>query len=91
MAVSNWYLYLGIFLCCSGVLLPVGIFFIVWWFWSRHEDMEKAKSEFTWNNYFIAFTSGYDDRDNSEPWKTTAHPDGTSRDYVSKETLEENR
>jgi|TARA_B100001105_G_C22335270_1_gene418748 uncharacterized membrane protein YukC len=91
MAVSNWYLYLGIFLCCSGVLLPVGIFFIVWWFWSRHEDMEKAKSEFIQNNYFVNFSGGYDDRDNSEPWKTTAHPDGTARDYVSKETLEENR
>ena len=91
MAVSNWYLYLGMFLCCSGVLLPVGIFFIVWWFWSRHEDMEKAKSEFIQNNYFVNFSGGYDDSYNSEPWKTTAHPDGTARDYVSKETLEENR
>ena len=49
MAVSNWYLYFGMFLCCSGFLLPLGIFYIVWWFWSRHEDMEKAK--FTQNNY----------------------------------------
>jgi len=42
MAVSNWYLYVGIFLCCSGFLLPLGVFYIVWWFWSRHEDMETA-------------------------------------------------
>ena len=53
--------------------------------------MEKAKSEFIQNNYFVNFSGGYDDSDNSEPWKTTAHPDGTARDYVSKETLEENR
>ena len=97
MAVSNWYLYFGMFLCCSGFLLPLGIFFIVWWFWARHEDSEKLKSKFTQNNYFIntggsdGDGGGHDDTDNSQPWKTTAQPDGTPRDYVSKETLDEMR
>ena len=53
MAVSNWYLYIGMFLCCTGILLPLGIFYIVWWFWHRHEDIEKSKSNFTQNNYFV--------------------------------------
>ena len=91
MAVSNWYLYFGMFLCCSGFLMPVGIFFIVWWFWQRHEDIEKAKSEFTQNNYFInTGGSDGDGSDNTDNGKTTVN-EGTSRDYVSKETLEENR
>ena len=83
MAVSNWYLYFGMFLCCSGFLLPLGIFYIVWWFWSRHEDMEKAK--FTQNNY----STNSDGSDNTS--RKTTGKEGTSRDYVSKETLEENR
>ena len=91
MAVSNWYLYFGMFLCCSGFLMPVGIFFIVWWFWQRHEDIEKAKAEFTQNNYFInTGSSDGDGSDNTDNGKTTVN-EGTSRDYVSKETLEENR
>ena len=91
MAVSNWYLYFGMFLCCSGFLIPVGIFFIVWWFWQRHEDIEKAKAEFTQNNYFInTGSSDGDGSDNTDNGKTTVN-EGTSRDYVSKETLEENR
>ena len=83
MAVSNWYLYVGIFLCCSGFLLPLGVFYIVWWFWSRHEDMEKAK--FTQNNY----STNSDGSDNTS--RKTTGKEGTSRDFVSKETLEENR
>ena len=91
MTASNWYLYFGMFLCCSGFLLPLGIFFIVWWFWQRHEDIEKAKSEFTQNNYFInTGDSDGDGSDNTDNGKTTVN-EGTSRDYVSKETLEENR
>ena len=91
MAVSNWYLYFGMFLCCSGFLMPVGIFFIVWWFWQRHEDIEKAKAEFTQNNYFInTGGSDGDGSDNTDNGKTTVNEE-TPRDYVSKETLEENR
>ena len=92
MAVSNWYLYLGMFLCCSGFLLPLGIFFIVWWFWNRHEDIEKSKSEFTQNNYFTnsdGSGGGFDNTDNTS--RKTTVKEGTPREFVSKETLEENR
>jgi len=94
MAVSNWYLYIGMFLCCTGILLPLGIFYIVWWFWHRHEDIEKAKSNFTQNNYFVntgdsdGGAGGFDNGDTSE--KTTIN-EGTSRDHMTKETREENR
>ena len=94
MAVSNWYLYFGMFLCCSGFLLPLGIFFIVWWFWGRHVEMEKEKSEFTQNNYFINTGSSDGDSggsDNTDNYGKTTVNEETPRDYVSKETLEENR
>tara|TARA_Y100000590_G_C15106701_1_gene783339 strand:+ start:144 stop:416 length:273 start_codon:yes stop_codon:yes gene_type:complete len=29
---SNWWLFIGTALCCSGFLLPVGIILLVWWF-----------------------------------------------------------
>ena len=94
MAVSNWYLYVGIFLCCSGFLLPLGIFYIVWWFWQRHEEMEKEKSQFTQNNYFVNTGSSDGDGggfDNTDNYGKTTVNEGTPRDYVTKETLEENR
>ena len=63
----------------------------MWWFWSRHEDMEKAK--FTQNNRFTnsdgSGGGGFDNTDNTS--RKTTVKEGTSRDYVSKETLEENR
>ena len=87
MAVSNWYLYLGMLLCCSGFLTPLGIFYIVWWFWSRHEDMEKAKLEFMLDNSSKntnGSTGGFGGTNSTSD-------EDISRDYVSKETLEENR
>ena len=62
----------------------------MWWFWSRHEDMEKAK--FTQNNYFTnsdGSGGGFDNTDNTS--RKTTVKEGAPRDYVSKETLEENR
>ena len=29
---SNWWLFIGTALCCSGFLLPIGIIILVWWF-----------------------------------------------------------
>ena len=80
------------FLCCTGFLLPVGIFYIVWWFWKRHEDIEKSKSNFTQNNYFInTGDSDGDGFDNTDNYGKTTVNAGASRDYMSKETREENR
>ena len=36
--VSNWWLYIGIFLCCTGVGLPAGIIFIFVWAFKQLQD-----------------------------------------------------
>jgi len=38
MGVSGWYLYIGIFLCCLGVTLPVGIIMVVYYFYKHFMD-----------------------------------------------------
>jgi hypothetical protein len=56
--------------------------------------MEKEKSEFTQNNYFINTGSSDGDSggsDNTDNYGKTTINEGTPRGYVSKETLEENR
>ena len=63
------------------------------------KKLEEAKqgNSYTENNFtanidhYHADNGGSDNTDNNEPWKTTANPNGTQRDYVSKDTLEENR
>jgi len=62
------------------------------------KKLEEAKqgNSYTENNFTANIDhyhsdGGSDDTDNSKPWKTKANPDGTSRDYISKDTLEENR
>ena len=84
MTVSIWYLYVGLFLCCSGFLTPLGIFYVAWWFWNRHEELEKAKSGLAQNN-----GHGFNRTDPTSQ-KTTPNED-VSKDYFSKETQEENR
>ena len=81
------------FLCCTGILLPLGIFYIVWWFWHRHEEIEKTKSSFTQNNFFVntGDSDGGDGSDNTDNYGKTTVNEETSRDYMSKETREENR
>ena len=54
----------------------------------------KEKSEFTQNNYFINTGSSDGDgggSDNTDNYGKTTVNEGTPRDYVTKETLEENR
>ncbi len=29
---SRWWIFIGTALCCSGILLPLGIIILVWWF-----------------------------------------------------------
>jgi hypothetical protein len=38
MGVSNWYLYVGIFLACTGVLLIPGVIMVVYWFYKHFMD-----------------------------------------------------
>ena len=96
MSVSNWFLYIGVFLCASGIGLVVGLIFIAYWGIKTLEEA-KAGNSYTENNFTANIdhyhpdngSSGNTDRD--EPWKSKANPDGTPRDYISKDTLDENR
>ena len=83
MAVSIWFLYIGIFLCASGIGLVVGIIFIAYW---GIKTLEEAKvgNSYTENNYTANIEHYHVDGDNS-------NDENVSREYISKDTLEDNR
>ena len=90
MAVSNWFLYIGIFLCASGIGLVVGLIFIAYW---GIKTLEEAKvgNSYTENN-FTANINHYhagDSGDNGDARATVN--DNVSREFISKETLEDSR
>ena len=90
MAVSNWFLYIGVFLCASGIGLVVGLIFIAYW---GIKTLEEAKvgNSYTENN-FTANINHYhagDSRDDGDTRATVN--DNVSREFISKETLEDGR
>ena len=98
MAVSNWILYIGVFLCASGIGLVIGLIFIAYWGIKTLEEAKQGNS-YTENN-FTANIDHYhagNDGGDIDDWRKSATPihgaisEDVSRDYVSKDTLEENR
>ena len=87
MTVSNWYLYIGVFLCASGIGLVVGAIFIAYW-GIKTLEKSKAGNSYTENN-FTANIDHYHAGDNDNT-KTSSN-DNVPRDFVSKEILEDNR
>ena len=88
--VSIWFLYIGIFLCASGIGIVVGLIFIAYW---GIKTLEQAKcgNSYTENN-FAANINHYhadDSRDNGDTGATVNK--NVPRDFVSKETLEDSR
>ena len=77
--VSNWPLYIGVFLCASGIGLVVGIIFIAYWGIKTLEEA-KAGNSYTENNYTVNIDNYYSDNGRT-----------VSRDYITEDTLEENR
>ncbi len=102
MAVSNWFLYIGVFLCASGIGLVVGIIFIAYWGIKTLEEA-KAGNSYTENNTENNFTANIDhyhagnDGGDIDDWRKSATPihgavsEDLPRDYVSKDTLEDGR
>jgi len=97
MAVSNWILYIGVFLCATGVGVVIGAIFIAFWGIKTLEEAKQGHS-YTENNFtanidhYHAGSDGSDD----DSYKSARRINGTlgegvKRDYVSKDTLEENR
>ena len=82
--MSNWYLYIGIFLVCSGIGTPLGIIMLVLYFWNDLGNKFKF-SQYNDNTYNInnlnvdsGFGTGKDDFD-------------TPMDHITKESREEMR
>ena len=77
--VSSWPLYIGVFLCASGIGLVVGIIFIAYWGIKTLEEA-KAGNSYTENNYTVNIDNYYSDNGRT-----------VQRDYLSSDTLEESR
>ena len=82
--MSNWFLYIGIFLVCSGIGTPLGIIMLVLYFWNNLGNKFKF-SQYNDNTYNInnlntnsGFGTGKDDFD-------------APIDHMSKESREEMR
>ena len=95
--VSSWPLYIGVFLCASGIGLIIGIIFIAYWGIKTLEEAKQGNS-YTENNYtanidhYHAGNDGSDDEDWRKPRRVNGTiGEGVKRDYVSKETLEDSR
>ena len=97
MAVSNWFLYIGVFLCASGIGLVVGLIFIAYWGIKTLEEAKQGNS-YTENN-FTANIDHYHAGDGGldNDWRKSATPihgavsEDVTKDYFSKDTREENR
>ena len=97
MAVSNWILYIGVFLCATGFGVVIGAIFIFYWGIKKLEEAKQGNS-YTENyteNHFTANIDHYhagNDGSDTDDWRRHNNiNESVARDYVSKETLEENR
>ena len=91
MAVSIWFLYIGIFLCASGIGIVVGAIFIAYWGIKTLEESKQGHS-YTENNFTANIDHYHADSNGSDDDSyTSARREDVSRDYVSKGTLEEGR
>ena len=97
MGVSIWFLYIGVFLCATGVGVVIGAIFIAFWGIKTLEEAKQGHS-YTENNFtanidhYHAGSDGSDD----DSYKPARRINGilgedVKRDYVSKDTLEDGR
>ena len=97
MAVSNWVLYIGVFLCATGVGVVIGAIFIFYWGIQKLEEAKQGNSfteNYTENNFTANINHYHADNDGTDVDDWRKHNninEGVSRDYVSKETLEDSR
>ena len=97
-AVSNWFLYIGVFLCATGFGVAIGAIFIFYWGIKKLEEAKQGNS-YTENN-FTANIDHYpasNDGPDIDDWRKSATPihsavsEDVPKDYLSKDTREENR
>ena len=89
-SVSIWFLYIGIFLCCSGIGVVVGAIFIAYWGINTLEE-SKAGNSYTENNFTANIDHYHADGGSNNGHTSGSINENTHRDYISKDTLEEGR
>ena len=88
--VSIWFLYIGIFLCCSGIGVVVGAIFIAYWGIKTLEE-SKAGNSYTENNFTANIDHYHVDNSSNDGHTPGGINENAPRDYISKDTLEEGR
>jgi len=90
MGVSIWFLYIGIFLCASGIGLVVGLIFIAYWGIKTLEEAKQGNS-YTENNFTVNIDHyhAHDSGDNGDIGATVN--ENVPREFISKDTLEDSR
>ena len=89
-AVSNWYLYIGVFLCATGFGVVIGTIFIFYWGIKKLEEAKQGNS-YTENN-ITANIDHYHAGDSGDSGDSRATVnDNVPREFISKETLEDSR
>ena len=98
MAVSNWILYIGVFLCATGFGVVIGAILIFYWGIMKLEEAKQGNS-YTENNFTANIDHYHAGNDGSDidDWRKSATPihgavsEDVPKDYFSKDTREENR
>ena len=96
MAVSNWVLYIGVFLCATGVGVVIGAIFIFYWGIQKLEEAKQGNS-YTENNFTANIDHYHADDGSDNDWRKSATPihgavsEDVPKDYFSKDTRVENR
>ena len=96
MAGSNWVLYIGVFLCATGVGVVIGAIFIFYWCIQKLEEAKQGNS-YTENNFTANIDHYHADDGSDNDWRKSATPihgavsEDVPKDYFSKDTQEENR
>ncbi len=81
--MSNWYLYIGIFLVCSGIGTAFGIIMLVLYFWNDLGNKFKFSqyNDNTYNINNVNVSSGFENN-NDDFDKTMEHMSHESREEM---------
>ena len=96
MAVSNWVLYIGVFLCATGVGVVISAIFMFYWGIQKLEEAKQGNS-YTENNFTANIDHYHVDDGSDNDWRKSATPihgavsEDVPKDHFSKDTQEENR
>ena len=89
-AVSNWFLYIGVFLCATGFGVVIGAIFIFYWGIKKLEEA-KCGNSYTENNFTANIDHYHADNSGDNGDTSSTVNDNIPREFISKETLEDSR